>query len=126
MRTGIAILMLMLLFVIFLFWNVPNEPVNYHMFFVNSNQKLKADQYVYFLFEHITILAIVYMWFKECSIENRDYVTMFLYFQIGDTLDYIINYNQPYAFIHDFPISFNTLSIALYGLFLIYKAWISH
>jgi hypothetical protein len=120
MKTGLAIFCVIGLNIVFAVWD--SAPV-YHGVFPFSDQQLTYQTHVYFIFEHLTIITILYLWYYESAALTSDYVLMFLFIQIGNLADYLLRYNEPFLNIRGIPVSYNIVSIFLYSVFLIYKGW---
>lgn len=110
----------MLLSLVFVFWSPGLELYKPFPF---SDQQLTIGTHVYFVFEHLFIVAILYLWLFECVNYSRDYVRMFLFLQIGDFADYLLRYSEPFLKVYEFWISYNTIQFVLFGVFIVYKAW---
>lgn len=120
MKTGFALFCVIGLTIVFAVWDGPTE---YLSLFPYSKQKLTLQTHIYFIFEHVTVITILYLWYNEASEYSKHYVLMFLFLQIGNLVDYLLRYNEPFLKLHGRSINYNIVSIVLYALFLSYKGW---
>lgn len=88
-----------------------------------SDTKLPLRSHIYYIFGHIVTIGILFLWFKESSEYSKHFVLVFLYFCVGDLIDYLLCYNEAYTTIGAMPITYNVLFTGLYGGFLILKEW---
>lgn len=95
-----------------------NQSGFYNDFFPASNQKLTTKTYVWFIIAFVTIAIITFFWSKEASYDSKPFVIVFLFFLIGDLVDFLIHYNENY----NSYLSYNILFTGLYALFLGYMS----
>jgi hypothetical protein len=91
---------------------IPNEtPVG----FLFNEIEIRADTYVWMLFEHLVIVGLSVVLF----LQERKYVravAVFLGLQVIDTIGWILFYEDP---LKDWPFSFNQLKIGIFLLAVI-------
>lgn len=119
MRTGITLMVIFGLSLAFTMYHTPKDAPLYD-FFLFSNAEMSIEAYAYFIFEHWFLIAILFMWFKETSDENEGTLRLFLYLQFFDFIDFILTANKEYG---NTIISFNMISILIFGLYLLNK-WV--
>lgn len=122
-----AMAKLLLLYCVFLlsivFVVLPDFTTERYDFFLFSDQKLTAQTYIYFLCEHLVMIILSYIIFAE-SKKHRGALWVFFMLMICDLVDYILGYNEVWVKLSAFPVSFNTVSVLIFGLVII-NEWIN-
>lgn len=97
---------------LFLFY-VPTGKVGFPF----SDMILNADTYVYFLFEHVILIILAWVIYDV----TKEMITLlYLIIQVVDTLDYILNYAEPWF---DSIITYNTIKVGLFGIAILYEKY---
>lgn len=91
----------------------------YKDFFPLSKKKLAKKSHVYYTVEKIILVIVAFLWAMEASQYSKPFVMMFMFFLIGDLIDYLLIYNENY----NSYLSYNILFTVLYALFLIFMSW---
>lgn len=113
MSRVIILLTTLALSVVFLF--LPDDGIRQD-YFPFSNQVVRLDTYVYFLFEHL-ILAMVSLVIWDLEPKYRYSVTTFLVIQIIDTFDYVLFYGEVWT---PYLPSWNIIKVTVMGLSIMY------
>lgn len=79
--------------------------------------KLTFQTYVYFICEHLTFIVLTYIIASEAR-KYRQALTVFFYLQVLDLVDYLLTYNTTWFKIGSIPITMNSLSFLIFGLFV--------
>ena len=96
------------------FLKIPFDPV-VHDFFPLSGAKCTAQEYFYYLFEHLTILCLVFMLSREMfSTEVNIFLLVFLF----DLIDFLLTYNATWFRVMGFGISYNVVQAIIAGFIL--------
>jgi hypothetical protein len=131
MKTGLALFFMISVSIVFTVWksqpapkctnpvHLEGEP-RYDLF-PYSDHKITLENYVYYIFEHLFLMLILFMWFCECSDYSKDYVRAFLILQSVDFIDYLLSYNAEYFTLYNYPVSYNTIMIFTYMIYLTMK-----
>lgn len=118
MKTGIALLCVFGLGLIFDYWKVGPVPV-YHDFFLFSNQQLTAQYYLWSVLEKVGFLLVLFLWYKEAGEYSKVFVLAFMVLMVGEFVDYLLSYSE----LKYLGLTYNKWFVILYGTFLIIKAW---
>lgn len=108
----ILILLTLIFSVLFLFYDTRAE-----IGFPFSDQILTVDTYMYFLFEHLTVLILSVVMLSMAT-EYRYAFKVFLAIQIIDTVDYCLTYGEPWGFL---PVSWNVIKVLLFSSIVGYE-----
>lgn len=100
----------------------PGDPVIGFPFFA---MKLSAQNYVYYLGEHVSLVfyASAMVDFAKRLELFVIPITVFFTVQIIDTLLYVVSYNQPWFYVAFIPVSWNLLGVGFFGAAIVYDAW---
>lgn len=87
-----------------------------------SSKTLHMENYVYFLWEHAVRIVL----FHVIHVESRSYQTFFkfmFWWQVIDTIDYLLTYNDIWFNIYYIPASANTVGFFIGALILGFQLW---
>jgi len=92
----------------------------YTPFILNSIQ-ITIDSYVYFLFEYVKVIGLVYILY----IEKTQYRWL-LYLFIADLAIYLLNYSSTLTYIFGIPIGMDMIKLVIFGGVILREALIYH
>lgn len=101
---------------------MPGDPVIGFPFF---GMKLSAQNYVYYLGEHISVVLYASAMVDFAKRLELFVIPMTVFFtvQIIDTLLYMLSYSQPWFYVTFIPVSWNLLGVFIFGGSIVYDAW---
>lgn len=101
---------------------LPGEPVLGFPFFV---MKLSAQNYAYFLGEHVSLVLYASALVDFSKRLDLFVVPMTVFFtvQLIDALMYVLSYNQPWFYVAFIPVSWNLIGVCIFGGSIVYDAW---
>lgn len=106
------ILITLLFSVLFLLYNSDTE-----IGFMFSSQVLTVETWLYFLFEHVTVLILSIVMLSMAT-EYRYAFKVFVWIQIIDTVDYCLTYGEPWSFL---PVSWNIIKVFVFSSIVGYE-----
>lgn len=109
---GKYLLLLLTLFFGVTFLVIPDNFTPYS-FFPFSAQKLTFQTYLYFGFEHLTLIALAYIIARE-ETKFKHIAWAYLIVQSAHLIDYLLTYNSIWFFIGSFPVSINTVGFGVF------------
>lgn len=115
MKNLILILITLLFSILFLFYS----PVQKTVEFPFSDQTLTVETYLYFLFEHLTVLILAIVIFSMATQYQYAY-KIFVIIQVIDTVDYVLTYGEPWNFL---PVSWNVIKVFIFSSIVAYEIW---
>jgi hypothetical protein len=87
-------------------------------FFPFHDILLTVQTYVYFVFEHLTIIIFSYIIATEAR-QYRKEVMIFFWLQVCDFVDYLLTYNSPWFHVGLLPVSMNVVTLFIFGAAII-------
>ncbi|MFN7609613.1 MAG: hypothetical protein ACK5QX_01545 [bacterium] len=112
-RKTIAILSLIVLAQM-VFLKIPFDGNVYDLFPL-SGAKCTVQEYFYYLFEHLTILCLVFMLSRELVSKE---VNIFLLVFLFDLIDFLLTYNSTWFRVFGFGVSYNVVQAFIAALVL--------
>lgn len=87
-----------------------------------SEMRVSLEYYIYELAERSSIIIFLFIIVKE-EREYREALTIFFLLRCFDFADYLIGYNSPWFSIGSIPITFNIISVGVFGLVILNEIW---
>lgn len=84
-------------------------PSEQHSFFLLNPIELHTDTYLYFLFEHLKVIGLVYTLYVE-NIRYR--FVLFLF--IADLIVYLLNYSSTLTYIYGVPVGMDLIKLIIF------------
>ena len=97
-----------------------NEAPLYALFWLNTKAEITLQTWVYFLFEHATVLCLAYIVASEARQYKLSCKTFF-WLQLADTLDYLLTYNTVWFHLGLMPISMNVVKVLIFGFVVFHE-----
>jgi hypothetical protein len=91
--------------------------------FLLSKQQVHIETYVYYLWEH-GVKAVL---FHVIRVDSKSYIKVYnflFWFQVADTFDYMMTYNETWFTVHGIPITCNVFGSVI-GAVVILKEYFS-
>lgn len=101
-----------------LFLLIPAEPFIYPFFFRFSRIGIPTVSYVWVLLEHVTIIAILHLWWRDTGRKNA---LAFLLMAWLDAIDFIVTGNNIWFKAGIYPITNNVFMLACFLILSIKK-----
>lgn len=95
----------------------PNSDKDFDFFFF-SDVRLYLDTYLYFVFEKLTTIILIWI----IAAESRDFrkpLQIFFWLAVADFVDFLLTYNSIWFTAWRFPISMNIVKVVIFGLVII-------
>lgn len=110
---GKYFLLLLTLFFGVTFLLIPDSLTAYS-FFPFSSQKLTFQTYLYFGFEHLTLMALAFIIARE-ETKYKYIAWAYLAIQSAHLIDYLLTYNSIWFYVGSFPVSVNTVGFGVFA-----------
>ena len=87
-----------------------------------SDMAIHAETYVYYLCEHALLICLLHIIHVEAKSYQKFYQYIF-WWQVFDTFDYLMTYNDIWFTVNAIPVSSNTAGFLFGALILSYESW---
>lgn len=91
-------------------------------FFPLSDFEIYPVNYVYYIFEKLTVIILAYIIAAEAK-QYIEALRMFFLLAVVDFADYLLTYSSVWFHVGSFPISFNIIKIGVFGLVILNEIW---
>lgn len=117
----IKLVLLYLTFLVGIVFLLPYNTIQYDLFLF-SNSTTNIPNYFYYICEHLALIALAYIIASEAT-EYQQAIKIFFWLLVIDLIDFLLTYNGVWFTIQHFPITFNLVKIAIFGMVILKELW---